>query len=91
MTLLVAVPVSLVKVVAAVLFAPFGPNIVFAVALALIATLDPDVFVTVGVESVIPRGDDIAFARRQLLVYRWWRRNVDVETEIRRVSRKRGA
>jgi hypothetical protein len=77
--------------VAAVLFAPLGSNIVFAVAFALVATLDPDVFVTVCVKPVVPRSYDIAFAGRQLFVYRRRRRNVDVDTEICRMSRKRGA
>ena len=39
--LLVAIPVSLVEMVATVLFAPLGSNIMFAPAFVFVTTLDP--------------------------------------------------
>src|SRR5450759_2470911 len=76
---LILFPPSLVKAVAAILFAPLWRNKMFPAPLSLVVALDPSMFATVCVIPVIPRRDDITFTSRELLVSRCRRRSLDVD------------
>ena len=85
--LFIAVPVSLLEMIAALMFAPLRRNVVFPAPLGYVLAFNPNVFVMFVVVPVVARRDDRA--RSQLLMDRGRWRDVDINADAGCINHKR--